>query len=62
MRSHRLGYNFRIKPGQKMGILRVYLNGKSGGILKHLSNLFLVAFVRLNGKHLTSFRSTEKKC
>lgn len=34
MRSGGLSYNFRVKPGQKMGILSAYLNGKPGGILK----------------------------
>ena len=61
MRSHGLSYNFCVKPGQKMGILRAYLNGKSSSILKHRSHLFVVTFVSLNGEHLTIFEVHGKE-
>lgn len=61
MRSGGLSYNFRVESGQKMGILRAYLNWKPGGILKHRSHLFVVMLVSLNCKHLTIFEVHGKE-
>lgn len=55
MQSDGHSHNFRVEPGQKMGILRAYLNRKSGGILKHFSDLFVVGFVGLKSSTLPSF-------
>src|SRR6185437_28712 len=52
LRSRRLSHNLRVKPGQKMGVLRAYLNRKSGSIFKHGSHLFVVMLVSLKRHHL----------